>query len=41
MKFTCLAAALLSSLLLFANAQSNVQVYGVMARTFLRHVGQS
>ena len=30
MKYQCLAAALLSCLPLFAHAQSNVQVYGVM-----------
>ncbi|WP_020653458.1 porin [Massilia niastensis] len=30
MKFKCLAAALLSSLPLFAHAQTNVQVYGVL-----------
>ena len=30
MKFKYLAAAMLSSLPLFANAQSNVQIYGVM-----------
>ena len=30
MKYKCLAAALLSSLPLFATAQSNVQIYGVM-----------
>jgi predicted porin len=30
MKFKCLAAALLSSLPLFAHAQTNVTIYGVM-----------